>query len=74
MPSFGPTLTFPSTLKAGTSCRRSFLTLNPSTRSVSIRLPEYLLARIKERANFEDMPYQSLIKKTLIRQFAAAQP
>lgn len=49
-----------------------FPNLKPSTRSISIRLPEYLLAKIKERANFEDLPYQSLIKKTLLRQFTSA--
>lgn len=39
-----------------------FPNLRPSTRSISIRLPEWLLARIKELANFRDVPYQSLIK------------
>ncbi len=36
--------------------------LKPSTQTISIRLPEYLLARIKQLANFRDVPYQSLIK------------
>lgn len=39
-----------------------FPNLKPSTKSISIRLPEYLLARIKQMANFKDVPYQSLIK------------
>lgn len=39
-----------------------FPNLKPSTKSISLRLPEYLLARIKELANFRDVPYQSLIK------------
>lgn len=39
-----------------------FPNLKPSTKSISIRLPEYLLARIKQIANFRDVPYQSLIK------------
>lgn len=36
--------------------------LKPSTEAISLRLPQYLLARIKELANFKDVPYQSLIK------------
>ena len=36
--------------------------LKPSTESISLRLPSYLLARIKEIANFRDVPYQSLMK------------
>ncbi len=39
-----------------------FPNLKPTTESISLRLPEYLLARIKEIANFKDVPYQSLIK------------
>lgn len=33
-----------------------------STESISLRLPSYLLARIKELANARDVPYQSLMK------------
>ena len=36
--------------------------LKPSTESISLRLPAYLLARIKQIANSKDVPYQSLIK------------
>lgn len=36
--------------------------LKPSTETISLRLPQFLLARIKEMANFKDVPYQSLIK------------
>lgn len=36
--------------------------LKPSTESISLRLPVYLLRRIKELANKRDVPYQSLIK------------
>ena len=36
--------------------------LKPSTESISLRLPAYLLARIKQLANFKDVSYQSLIK------------
>jgi len=36
--------------------------LKLSTKSISIRLPEDLLERIKVEANRRDVPYQSLIK------------
>ena len=36
--------------------------LKPSTKTISLRLPETLLNRIKIEANRRDMPYQSLIK------------
>ncbi|MBI1982214.1 MAG: BrnA antitoxin family protein [Candidatus Levybacteria bacterium] len=36
--------------------------LKPSTESISLRLPAYLLARVKELANKRDVPYQSLMK------------
>lgn len=36
--------------------------LKPSTRTISLRLPETLLERIRIEANKRDMPYQSLIK------------
>lgn len=36
--------------------------LKPSTKTISLRLPESLLNRIKIEANKRDMPYQSLIK------------
>ncbi|MDO9581689.1 MAG: BrnA antitoxin family protein [Desulfomicrobium sp.] len=39
--------------------------LKPSTRTISLRLPEALLDRIKIEANKRDMPYQSLIKAWL---------
>ncbi len=42
-----------------------FPNLKPSTRSISIRLPEWLLAHLKSLANFRDVPYQSLIKMFL---------
>lgn len=44
--------------------------LKPSTESISIRLPQYLLARIKQLANFKDVPYQSLIKIFLAERVA----
>ncbi len=36
--------------------------LKPSTKTISLRLPEGLLDRIRIEANKRDMPYQSLIK------------
>lgn len=39
--------------------------LKPSTKTISLRLPEGLLERIKIEANKRDMPYQSLIKAWL---------
>ncbi len=41
----------------------SFPNLKPSSRSVSLRLPEAMLMRLKEEANEMNIPYQSLIKK-----------
>lgn len=43
----------------------SFPNLKPSTKTISLRLPEALLDRIKVEANKRDMPYQSLIKAWL---------
>lgn len=40
----------------------SFPNLKPSTRTVSIRLPEWLIASLKTLANKKDVPYQSLVK------------
>lgn len=40
----------------------AFPNLKPSTRTISLRLPEGLLDSIKIEANKRDMPYQSLIK------------
>lgn len=42
--------------------RVSFPNLKPSTETISLRLPENLLFRIKGMANSKDVPYQSLIK------------
>lgn len=36
--------------------------LRPSTKIISLRLPQYLLDRIKQIAHFKDVPYQSLMK------------
>lgn len=39
-----------------------FPNLRPSTKTISLRLPESLLAYIKSLANKRDVPYQSLMK------------
>lgn len=43
--------------------KTSFPNLKPTSRPVSIRIPEHLLNRVKERANETNVPYQSLIKE-----------
>ena len=42
--------------------RVSFPKLKPSTKTISIRLPEHLIEGLKALANKRDVPYQSLIK------------
>ena len=44
------------------SKRASFPNLKPSTKTISLRLPEFLLNDLKIIANKRDVPYQSLIK------------
>jgi predicted DNA binding CopG/RHH family protein len=36
--------------------------LKPSTKTISLRLPQHLLDAVKAAANARDVPYQSLIK------------
>lgn len=53
-----------------------FPRLKPSTRTVSIRLPESLIAALKTLANKKDVPYQSLVKMYLaekVKEETAAQ-
>lgn len=42
--------------------RLSFPRLKPSTRTISVRLPESMLDDLKMLANKKDIPYQSLLK------------
>ncbi len=49
----------------------SFPNLKPSSRSISIRLPEAMLLRLKEQANELHIPYQSLIKQYIAKGIAA---
>lgn len=44
------------------SKRVVFPNLKPSTTTISLRLPQYMLDEIKMIANERDVPYQSLIK------------
>jgi predicted DNA binding CopG/RHH family protein len=50
--------------------RASFPKLKPSLKSISIRLPEDMLAELRILANKKDVPYQSLAKIYLARQIA----
>jgi predicted DNA binding CopG/RHH family protein len=42
--------------------RAVFPNLKPSTRTISLRLPESIIAALKLLANKRDVPYQSLLK------------
>jgi predicted DNA binding CopG/RHH family protein len=42
--------------------KTSFPNLKPSTKTISLRLPESLFDDLKTLANKRDVPYQSLIK------------
>jgi predicted DNA binding CopG/RHH family protein len=46
----------------GKAKRLSFPNLKPSTKTISIRLPESMLEDLKILANRRDVPYQSLLK------------
>lgn len=39
-----------------------FANLKPSTKTISIRLPEHLIEQLKFLANKKDVPYQTLLK------------
>lgn len=42
--------------------RAIFPNLKPTTRAISLRLPESMLDELRQMANQRDVPYQSLIK------------
>lgn len=44
------------------SKRATFPNLKPSTKIISLRLPEHIIESLKSLANKRDIPYQSLIK------------
>lgn len=48
----------------------SFPALKPSTKTISLRLPQALLEEIKALANERDVPYQSLLKIYLAERVA----
>ena len=50
----------------GKARRLALTNLKPSTRTISIRLPESLLEDLKLLANKRDVPYQSLLKVFLM--------
>jgi len=50
--------------------KAKFPNLKPSLKSISIRLPESMLAELKILANKKDVPYQSLANIFLARQIA----
>ncbi len=45
--------------------RTLFPNLKPTTKTISIRLPESLIEKLKVLANKRDIPYQSLLKVLL---------
>jgi len=47
-----------------------FPNLKKSTKSISLRLPEDMLERLKSRANAMDIPYQSYIKMLLQKELS----
>ena len=52
------------------AARVSFPNLKPSTRTISLRLPAWLLEELKVLANKQDIPYQSLLKMYLSERVA----
>ncbi len=45
-----------------------FPNLKPTSTSISLRIPNYVLARLKERANSLNIPYQTLMKQYIARE------
>ena len=45
----------------------SFPHLKPTSRAISLRIPEYLFIRLKERSNELNVPYQSLMKQFIAK-------
>ena len=54
--------------------RAVFPALRPSTRSISLRLPESILVGLKMLANRRDVPYQSLLKVFLAEKVEEGSP
>lgn len=49
----------------GSARRRAFPNLRPTLRTISLRLPEFMIGHLKILANKRDIPYQSLLKQFL---------
>ena len=47
--------------------RGIFPNLKPTSRSISIRLPEYIINQVKVEANKLDIPYQALMKQYIAK-------
>lgn len=45
-----------------------FPNLKPTSRSISIRLPEYIINEVKVKANRLDVPYQTLMKQYIAKE------
>lgn len=45
----------------------SFPNLKPTSRSIAIRIPEYLFLRLKEKAHELCVPYQTLMKQFIAK-------
>jgi len=46
----------------------SFPNLKPTSTSISLKIPNYILARLKERANALNIPYQTLMKQYIAKE------
>jgi predicted DNA binding CopG/RHH family protein len=44
-----------------------FPNLKPTSTSISLRMPNYVLSRLKEQANSLNIPYQTLMKQYIAR-------
>ena len=44
-----------------------FPNLKPTTRPISLRIPEIIISKVKVRANKLNIPYQSLMKQYIAR-------
>lgn len=47
----------------------SFPNLKPTSKPISIRLPSYMISRLKEKANAMNVPYQALIKEAIAKTY-----
>lgn len=52
----------------GDFVRVRFPNLKPTSTSISIRLPRYIISELKVKANRLDIPYQTLIKQAIAKE------